>query len=1242
MEGDESPDAAGAADDGSNSGAAPAPVQSREGAQDQAESKVQSQGSSSATATAATTSKEIFSSAVSSRMANPKLDATIAKMTRLQEMWQMPNEEDNKETGKNNNETDKASEVKGGEIEAFSNEGMEEVKSNTAKDPEKTEAGDELSLPSTSTQFTPESPKDDDSTIQVVTTPLITATANERPTTPKTSNRRSRSKSPSILAKVDMIQNQLSSTSSSSSKSPSSLELPLSSKIDATAKKSSEDERTAAANRSSAIIEKVSAIQSQLSQPYSGGPRTSSIRVLSQEELQRGVEHREKLKAALKGVEYVPPPPMKENEVKGEGETGTNNDAGNEIDTTEGGAAGAAGGPPNDMEVEVEVTEPDGESADDENEIKEKIKNKKKLMGAFQNMFRKTASGSKKTSPSSAPAVPSSIPNTSDAGSVSTKGSGYSAVGSVYVEGSSAEEDASGKSEDEMSLFANVRECAEARAAAARNNDDVLQSITETDASSAKRDLKDPPEVSPSPHDDEYDSSGSSKAVSIVLSDGSSSSGTASAHAKTFALSPMTSPTSPSTQRFNLKEEMSVSSGSGSGSSQQDNWKHPARSTTATSKRSARNSISIRFRGASLMARGGSRGAMSVPGDDGSEYETIISDAGQEDGGQAGVTESTDLEHGDDALGNSTVETKSRLLDRIRSDTVVSYGNDESTISSCNLSTVSGSSHYLPDKIGSILKDTYSFLYVYPACPPSAPFVFAVGLFVFQALVYCILLASMIDLDDPYNPIHIPPVASTKLRIAQGIAIPIAVIINFDIMVAMNNLLNPPDEIISMDEYSRSESSRKNETAAFVADTSDSTNTKQESTEESKKVTSSQQQNQQQQHHPIGISFQVANILRLLEGCLSIATSFLLIVQSAHVIDLFIRFAAVEFVVHMDNLSFALAEHGLIGTRLQKAALHLNTLGYRYPAPNPRTRKKRRGGSCTSAKNLERASRFSYFKKMFMYRLFRSPAKLIKNSPEATRKATLIVLLVTLITSWVFIIAQQSDKDYLCKNINVEFFHAHVPHSQDSSDGLKPFLSSRSGTYVAMFDHSRSIMEWISNIRSDEYKSVLGYRKANEKVEPPFLSSASGMEPRLVAPEEYVDVVVYDPIIKRWVFATCDPNADLIRDRGISCVSPELHSAETDEADLVLLSSSAFHLYSNPPAASAMFLPASISCNECVTRSNKEDYEALGTVDPMTCVDSGGVCSDPQEELGWSRNCVCSDGQYGLHCNEFYEVSEVF
>ncbi len=1272
MEGKESPSAAGggSAQDGSKAGESEeAQSQSQSPADDQTHSQSQANASASSAASTAiasavaTSSKERFSSTVSSRMTNPELDATIAKMTRLQQMWQMSNEEENEEdTGKDKNETEKLAQGKGGKVEAFSNEGVdEEDKSNTVKDIQKAEGDEERSLSSFSSQITPESPKDDDSIIQVVTTPLVTTTASDRPTTPKTSNRRSRSKSPSILAKVDMIQNQLSS--SASSKSPSSFKLPLSSKDDATSTKStSEDEKAAAtANRSSAIIEKVSAIQSQLSQPYSGGPRTSSIRVLSQEELKRGVEHREKLKAALKGVEYVPPPlPAKDEVVESPLDAGTDEEAGSERPSSE--AGGAGGGRPEDMEVEVEVEEPDGESADDENETKEKIKNKKKLMGAFQNMFRKTASGAKKTSPSSEQALSAKIPNTSDAGSVSTKESGYSAVGSVYVEGSSAEEDGNGNNEDEMSLFANVRECAgaEARADSQRNNDDALQSIPKgmtvsrapstedgKDASSTRGNLKDPPEGIPSLQDDDYDSSGSSKAISIVLSDGSSSSGTASINAKQSqspSLSPMTSPTSPSNQKYRLKEEMSVSSGShsGSGSSQQDNWKHPARSTATTSKRSARNSISIRFRGASLMARGGSRGALSIPGDEGSEYETIISDDGRQDGGQTGMMELADVEQGEDAMGNATGEPKSRLLERIRSDTVASYGNDESTISSCNLSTASGSSHFLPDKIGSILKDTYSFLYVYPTCPPSAPFVFAVGLFLFQAFVYCILLASMIDLDDPYNPIHIPPVASTKLRIAQGVAIPIAVIINFDIMVAMNNLLNPPDEIISMDEYSRSESSRKSETSVFAAAT-DSTTIKDGTTDDISKVTSSQahkEQQQHQQHHPIGISFQVANILRLLEGCLSIATSFLLIVQSANVIDLFIRFAAVEFVVHMDNLAFALAEHGLVGNRLQKAALHLNSLGYRYPAANPRTKKKRRGGSCTSAKNLERASRFSYFKKMFMYRLFRSPAKLIKNSPEATRKATLVVLLVTLITSWVIIIAQQSDKDYLCKNINVEFFHAHVPPSLDSNDALKPFLSSRSGTYVAMFDHNRSIMDWISNLRSDEYKSVLGYRKANEKVEEPFLPSTNGMEPKLVAPEEYVDVVIYDPVIKRWIFATCDPNADLIRDRGISCVSPELHSAETDEADLVLLSSSAFHLYSNPPAANAMFLPASISCNECIPRSNKEDYEALGTVDPMTCVDSGGVCSDPQEELGWSRNCVCPDGQYGLHCNEFYQVSE--
>eukprot|EP00978_Attheya_sp_CCMP212_P045430 scaffold346263_cov24-Attheya_sp.AAC.1 len=54
----------------------------------------------------------------------------------------------------------------------------------------------------------------------------------------------------------------------------------------------------------------------------------------------------------------------------------------------------------------------------------------------------------------------------------------------------------------------------------------------------------------------------------------------------------------------------------------------------------------------------------------------------------------------------------------------------------------------------------------------------------------------------------------------------------------------------------------------------------------------------------------VSNICRFLVGVLSIAISFILIVQSTKVIDLFFNFAAVQFVSDLDNIAFQLAYRG--------------------------------------------------------------------------------------------------------------------------------------------------------------------------------------------------------------------------------------------------------------------------------------------------------------------------------------------
>ena len=661
-----------------------------------------------------------------------------------------------------------------------------------------------------------------------------------------------------------------------------------------------------------------------------------------------------------------------------------------------------------------------------------------------------------------------------------------------------------------------------------------------------------------------------------------------------------------------------------------------------------RSSISKRFHNASLLAFRGSsssraaNNATSTTADREGNYGNGINS----DLGHAGL-ELSDMERQGGNHNRNHTTIKSNKNNDARTEVMESDGDDSSSsdiIPDCKNAITSTS-------MGSMLKDTYSFLYIYPACPPSAPFVYALFLFSFQGLVYSVLLSSLIDVNNPYNPLHVPPVVSGQMRIAQACAIFIAVVSSVDIMVAMNNLLRPPNAIVAIDDldevhgllvpyFSRSGGNNSSSGVPLSPSPSSSTHYKTELSSRHE-IPSSNTYG----HRPtgpsfhVGLRYKVANVLRLIEGCLAVAASFILIVQSTGVIELFINFAALEFVVNLDNLAFALAEHGLVSDRLQDSARFIGRLGYVYCDfdNSPRTKKRRNVvvASCTSTANLERAGRLSQLKGNAISRLFQSPAKVMRNHPDITRRITLILMLVTLSVSWGVIISQQSNGDFLCKSVNVEFFHAHILSSLDVDGDLKPFLSSRSGTYVAMFDHNQSFFKWLINLGSHTQKQVLAYRKANSKIQPPLLGIS---DIPLLAPPNYADVAFYDSRIKSWVFATCDPDSNLLRERASSCVGPEVHSVDTPIVDLVMLSSSAFHLAGGSPAVASTFLPASISCNECSSRAN-DDYQFMGSVNPMACSLSGGECSDPQEEFGWSRNCVCPRGQFGAFCDEHYEAS---
>ena len=69
--------------------------------------------------------------------------------------------------------------------------------------------------------------------------------------------------------------------------------------------------------------------------------------------------------------------------------------------------------------------------------------------------------------------------------------------------------------------------------------------------------------------------------------------------------------------------------------------------------------------------------------------------------------------------------------------------------------------------------------------------------------------------------------------------------------------------------------------------------------------------------------FWLANFLRLSEGLLVVVVSFFFIVQADNVLDIFLNFAAIEFVAELDNLGHRIAAEGWIGNPIKDLAKNL-------------------------------------------------------------------------------------------------------------------------------------------------------------------------------------------------------------------------------------------------------------------------------------------------------------------------------
>ncbi|KAL7467285.1 hypothetical protein ACHAXS_007529, partial [Conticribra weissflogii] len=521
---------------------------------------------------------------------------------------------------------------------------------------------------------------------------------------------------------------------------------------------------------------------------------------------------------------------------------------------------------------------------------------------------------------------------------------------------------------------------------------------------------------------------------------------------------------------------------------------------------------------------------------------------------------------------------------------------------------------------GRLLKDTYSFIYIYKGCPMSYPFAYAMMIFLFQAAIYILLLSSLVDFGSPYNPLKVPAVASLELRIAQVLALIIAVASAVDIMVAMNNLLRPPDAIVVLDTPMDSH----RYSPRHIPDGDGSTTTASGSTASGPPTIA------------VGFRFKLGNALRLLEGCFAVATTFILIVQAPNVIELFINFAALDFIVNIDTLAFALAEHGMVNDKIQFAAKYIDGLGLDY-LDNPSTslRSRRRRNACASSASVDRAGRLARIKSNFIFRLFKSPANVLRSRPDATRRFTLLTMFLIMFSSWSIITFEQNGQfDYLCKSIRIEFYHDRL---LDVDGGANPFLNSRSGTYTAIFEHKKSYLEWLSDIATQQ-KRVLAYKKANDHIQPPVFGTSIV---EAFAPPKFLDLVLYDPNLQKWILVTCDSTIDWRLNRRSACVGPEVHSVETPNLDITALASSAFVLADGKEEETSVILQASISCNECSPRS-PGDYQVVGPGNSMVCEMSGGHCSSPNPVFGWSRTCSCPSGQYGMFCDKLLKVTTPF
>ena len=175
-------------------------------------------------------------------------------------------------------------------------------------------------------------------------------------------------------------------------------------------------------------------------------------------------------------------------------------------------------------------------------------------------------------------------------------------------------------------------------------------------------------------------------------------------------------------------------------------------------------------------------------------------------------------------------------------------------------------------------EDTFSFMII--SNPLSAPYITGLMVFAVKTAVYCLVLANVIDWNANFNKLNIPVNVSAPVVISQFIAFGITVFTQDDLIMVL---------VLLYEGYKDVHRSLPQVTFA---------------------------------------QWMSAVLFCSIDALLGLLTTFVLVVNSATVLDVLLNFAAVEFVSQLDNAAFVLATKGFLGRINQMETRIIQSLEY--------------------------------------------------------------------------------------------------------------------------------------------------------------------------------------------------------------------------------------------------------------------------------------------------------------------------